>query len=107
MELKFKATGVAGHAALDTGINAIYRALDIIKTLDKIAKKSGHMEINVFGIKGGTQHNIIPDVCRFTASLKTDGAISEKDALREIRNAMPPYCKITAYKTSYYDRNRI
>jgi len=102
MILNFKVFGKAGHAALDNGINAIYRALDVIKDLDSFTKKLSdecEVKLDFISMKGGTQHNIIPELCKLKAILQVDGIYTEKEILKKIKDMLPSYCKVTISKS--------
>ena len=71
------AHGKSGHAAREEGINAIYEALDDLVWLrDYRFKKSsmllGHTKMTVTVLNSGTQHNVIPDECRFVIDVRTN-----------------------------------
>lgn len=71
------AHGVSGHAARNEGVNAIYIALDDINWLrtyqfDKISPLLGPVKMTVTVINAGTQHNVVPDECRFTIDIRTN-----------------------------------
>ena len=71
------AYGKSGHAAREEGINAIYEALDDLVWLrDYRFKKSsmllGHTKMTVTVLNSGTQHNVIPDECRFVIDVRTN-----------------------------------
>lgn len=78
------ARGKAGHAAREEGINAIYIALDDIARLKnfQFQKKSdllGAVKISVTQIEAGTQHNVVPDECRFVVDVRTNECYSNSD----------------------------
>lgn len=79
MVLDCVARGKAGHAARGEGLNAIYEALDDILWL----KEQG---MQVTQIEAGTQHNVIPDECRFVVDVRTEGDNLEK--LGSIKKAL-------------------
>ena len=71
------AHGKSGHAARQEGINAIYEALDDLVWLrDYRFKKTspllGATKMTVTVIQSGTQHNVIPDECRFVIDIRTN-----------------------------------
>lgn len=70
-----EATGVSGHAARNEGVNALYIALDDIATLrgttfSKVSPTMGEVKLTVTQINAGTQHNVIPDKCRFVVDIR-------------------------------------
>ena len=68
MVLDGQIKGVSGHAARNEGVNAIYRAMEVVNTLrnltfDKVSDMLGPIKITVSQIEAGTQHNVLPDLC--------------------------------------------
>lgn len=87
------ATGVSGHAARNEGINAIYKALDDINKLrnfkfDKISSTLGDIKISVTQITSGTQHNVVPDCCKYVADIRSTDAYSNEETVRIIAEAL-------------------
>lgn len=77
MVLDCIATGKAGHAARNEGINAITLAMKDIEWFHsyQFPKKSdflGPVKMSVTLIHAGTQHNVIPDRCEFTIDIRTN-----------------------------------
>ena len=71
------AHGVSGHAAREEGVNAIYEAIEDLQFIRnyKFRKKSlllGPTKMTVTIINSGSQHNVIPDECRFTIDVRTN-----------------------------------
>ena len=71
------AYGKSGHAAREEGVNAIYEALDDLVWLrDYRFKKSspllGPTKMTVTVLNSGTQHNVVPDECRFVIDVRTN-----------------------------------
>ena len=71
------ARGKSGHAARNEGVNAIYEALDDLLWLrDYQFKKSspllGPTKLSVTMVNSGTQHNVVPDECRFVIDVRTN-----------------------------------
>ncbi len=84
------AKGVAGHAARDVGENAILKAMPDIQWFHsyRFPKESdllGPVKMSVTIIEAGSQHNVIPDACRFTVDVRTTDTWSNTDVLEEIR----------------------
>ncbi len=78
------AKGMSGHAARGEGINAIYEALDDLVWLrnyrfEKVSDLLGETLMNVTIINAGTQHNVIPDECRFTIDIRTNEYYKNED----------------------------
>lgn len=71
------ARGKSGHAARNEGVNAIYEALDDLLWLRDYRFKRespllGPTKMTVTVINSGTQHNVIPDECRFVIDVRTN-----------------------------------
>lgn len=86
--------GVSGHAARNEGVNAIYKALPAISAMRSlrfpvVSEMLGPVKISVTQIEAGTQHNVVPDLCRFVADVRTTDAYSNTETLRLIREAVP------------------
>lgn len=94
MVLDGKIMGVSGHAARNEGVNAIYKAMDVVNTLKGLAfeKESeylGPVKISVTQISAGTQHNVVPDLCKIVVDVRTTDAYSNEDTLEIIRKSVP------------------
>lgn len=95
--------GISGHAARDEGVNAIYNALPVIDTLrtlqlPKVSPTLGPVKISVTQIQSGTQHNVVPDVCKIVVDVRTTDAFSNLETLELIRQAVPD-CRLTPRST--------
>lgn len=71
------AHGKSGHAARNEGVNAIYEALDDLLWLrdyrfEKVSPLLGPTKMTVTVVNAGTQHNVVPDECRFTIDVRTN-----------------------------------
>lgn len=82
--------GQAGHAARDTGINAIYLAMEDIawfknNTLDRVCPVLGPTKTTVTIIEAGKQHNVVPDICKYVVDVRTTSAYSYDELLEIIR----------------------
>jgi acetylornithine deacetylase len=78
------AQGKAGHAARDEGINALYIALDDIQILrgydfEKKSKMLGAIKVSVTQIEAGTQHNVVPDTCKFVIDIRSNECYSNQE----------------------------
>ena len=79
-----EAKGKAGHAAREEGINALYIALDDIQTLRnyRFQKESpflGPVKMTTTMIQAGTQHNVVPDTCRFVVDIRSNGLYTNQE----------------------------
>ena len=77
MVLDCTVDGVSGHAARDEGENAIYKALPVIDWFKNYQFPNespwlGKVKMSVTMIDAGTQHNVVPDCCKFTVDVRTN-----------------------------------
>lgn len=84
------AHGVSGHAARNEGVNAIYTALSDIATLrdyrfSRISPLMGEVKISVTQIGAGTQHNVVPDQCRFVVDVRPTDVYDNEEICRELQ----------------------
>ena len=91
--LDCEARGKSGHAARNEGINALYIALDDIARLrsfrfDRVSELLGPIGIAVTQITAGTQHNVVPDSCRFVVDLRTTDAYTNEETVEILRGAL-------------------
>jgi len=99
------AEGVSGHAARGEGVNAIYAALSDLEWLrtyrfDKVSGMLGSTVMNVTMINAGTQHNVIPDSCRFTIDVRTNELYRNEDVFNFIRANMKSNVKARSFRLS-------
>jgi len=90
MVLDCVAKGQSGHAARNEGVNAIYAAMRDIHWFrtHEFLKKSealGPIKMSVTMIDAGSQHNVVPDECRFVIDVRTTDAYSNQETLDIIR----------------------
>ena len=103
MVLDGEVYGEAGHAARNEGVNAIYKAMDVVETLrslrfEKESQMLGPVKISVTQINAGTQHNVVPDLCSLVVDVRTTDAYSNVETLELIRKAVPQ-CMLTPRST--------
>lgn len=90
------AHGRAGHAARNEGDNAIYHAL---RDIDLLARHSaelfpdispllGAVRTSVTIIQAGTQHNVVPDACRFTIDVRSTDRYDNDTILSILRQRL-------------------
>lgn len=87
-----EARGRSGHAARDEGVNALYLALDDIArlralSLPEVSPTLGPVKITVTQIEAGTQHNVVPDRCRFVVDTRTTDAYTNEQTVDLLRAA--------------------
>lgn len=83
------AEGVAGHAAHDNTVNAIYRALQDVAWIEqydfpKVTPWLGKVRMSVTQIEAGTQHNVVPDRCHFVIDIRFNEAYTHKEVFNII-----------------------
>ena len=99
------ARGVSGHAARGEGVNAIYRALDDIEWLrgyrfGKVSSLLGPTLMTVTVISAGTQHNVVPDECRFTIDVRTNEHYRNEDVFEFLRKHLSSEIKARSFRLS-------
>ena len=87
------AHGKSGHAARDEGENAIYKAMCDIEKLrnyrfERCSEQLGEIKISVTQISAGTQHNIVPDECRYVVDVRTTDAYSNEEVVALLQGAI-------------------
>lgn len=87
------AKGIAGHAARNEGINAIYNAIDAINRLKsfKFPLESnilGPIKLSVTMIEAGSQHNVIPASCKFVVDVRTTDAYSNIETVHILKKLL-------------------
>lgn len=90
MVLDCVARGRAGHAARNEGENAIYKALADIEwfrthQFSKTSEVLGPIKMSVTQVQAGTQHNVVPDECRFVVDVRTNECYRNVELLELIR----------------------
>ena len=102
MVLDCVSQGKAGHAARQEGDNAIYNAIKDIEWFRtyEFAKKSslfGPIKMSVTVIEAGSQHNVVPAVCKFTVDVRVTDAYRNEEVLKIIRQNVN--CEVTPRST--------
>ncbi len=87
------AEGRSGHAARDEGENALYKAMRDIELLRnfKFEKRSqllGDIRLTTTMIECGTQHNVIPDKCKFVVDCRTTDAYTNQQMVDILSGVM-------------------
>ena len=94
------AHGKSGHAARNEGVNAIYEALDDLVWLrdHQFRKKSlllGPTKMTVTVVNSGTQHNVVPDECRFVIDVRPNEHYQNEYLFDYLKKHMKK-CELTA-----------
>lgn len=105
MVIDATAKGKSGHAARGEGINAIYEAMDDICWLrkykfEKVSRLLGPTVMNVTVINAGTQHNVIPDTCKFTIDIRTNEHYRNEDVFSFLSSKMKSELKARSFRLS-------
>ena len=84
MVLDCTAHGKSGHAARNEGINAIYEALPDVEwfrtfSFPKVSPLLGPVKMSVTQINAGTQHNVVPDCCKYVVDVRSNECYSNKE----------------------------
>ncbi|TVT43706.1 M20/M25/M40 family metallo-hydrolase [Hymenobacter setariae] len=84
------ARGRTGHAARNEGDNALYKALDDINWLrayqfPNVSEMLGPVKMTVTQISAGTQHNVVPDECRYVVDVRPTECYTNEEILEIIR----------------------
>jgi acetylornithine deacetylase len=93
MVLDCEAQGIAGHAARDEGDNAIYKAMKAISwfesyQFDEQSPSLGPIKMTVTQVEAGTQHNVVPDRCRFVVDVRSTDAYQNIEILELIKKSV-------------------
>ena len=94
------AKGKSGHAAREEGVNAIYEALDDLVWLRdyRFKKESpllGATKMTVTVVNSGTQHNVVPDECRFVIDVRPNEYYQNEYLFAFLQKHMKK-CELTA-----------
>jgi len=105
MVVDAEAKGVSGHAARGEGVNAIYEALADLEWLrtyrfEKVSPLLGPTVMNVTMINAGTQHNVIPDSCRFTIDIRTNEMYTNEEVFDFLRRHLKSEVKARSFRLS-------
>lgn len=89
MVLDCTVRGKSGHAAREEGINSIYKALSDIKwfqnyKFEEVSELLGPVKMSVTQVNAGTQHNVVPDSCKFVVDVRTNECYSNEEAYKII-----------------------
>ncbi|WP_430934404.1 M20 family metallo-hydrolase [Saccharicrinis sp. 156] len=96
--LDCEAKGKAGHAARNEGVNAIYQALPDIEwfknfQFPEVSELFGPVKMTVTQVQAGSQHNVVPDSCKFVVDVRLNEKYSNQQAADIIQRKVD--CKVT------------
>ena len=97
------ARGKAGHAARQEGVNAIYKAVADIEILrnyhfENSSELLGPVKISITQIEAGTQHNVVPDVCRFVVDIRTNEFYSNEAVFNKLSTLVSSELKPRSFR---------
>lgn len=84
------AHGKSGHAAREEGENAILKAVQDIQWITnylfpEVSPFLGPVKMSVTIINAGTQHNVVPDICKFTIDVRTTEKYGNEEVLEVLK----------------------
>ena len=82
--------GESGHAARNEGENALYKAMKNIEwfksyEFEKTSEVLGSINMTVTQIEAGSQHNVVPDECRFVVDVRPNEFYSNEEVVALIK----------------------
>lgn len=97
------AHGRSGHAARDEGLNAIYEALDDLVWLrdyrfERVSQLLGPVKMSVTVVSAGTQHNVVPDECRFVIDVRSNELYTNEELFGIIRSHVRSELKARSFR---------
>lgn len=86
MVLDCEAKGESGHAAREEGVNAIYLAMEDINwfrtfQFPKLSSFLGPVKMSVTMIEAGSQHNVVPALCKYVVDVRSTDVYSNQEIL--------------------------
>ena len=99
MVIDMTAKGKSGHAARGEGVNAIYAMLDDLVWLrdyrfEQVSRLLGPTLMNVTVVNAGTQHNVVPDICRAVIDIRANEFYDNEEVFRFIQKHVT--CEVSA-----------
>ena len=103
MVLDCVAKGKAGHAAREEGINAIYKAMKDIEWLSSYqfplrTDMLGPVKMSVTMIESGTQHNVVPDMCKYVVDVRSNECYRNEELLTLIKEHVSSEVTARSYR---------
>ena len=86
-------TGKSGHAARETGKNAIYLAMEDLEIIqnhqfEKESEWLGAVKTTVTMINAGSQHNVIPGTCEYVIDVRTTDAYGNEEVFERLQHLL-------------------
>ncbi len=98
-----EAKGESGHAAREEGVNALYIALKDIEWMknyqfEKVSEVLGKTKMTVTQIEAGTQHNVVPDSCKFVIDVRTNEEYSNQEVFEILQQHTESELKARSFR---------
>lgn len=82
--------GESGHAARNEGVNSLYKAMKDIEwfrsfEFEQTSEMLGSINMTVTQIEAGSQHNVVPDECRFVVDVRPNECYTNEEVMDTIR----------------------
>lgn len=95
--------GESGHAARAEGENAIYKAIKDVQwfrtfQFEKVSEVLGEINMTVTLIEAGSQHNVVPDECRFVVDVRPNEFYTNDEVVTIIRRHVG--CEVSPRSTN-------
>ena len=96
------AHGKSGHAARNEGVNAIYEALDDLVFIrdyrfERVSPLLGPTKMQCTIVNSGTQHNVVPDECRFTIDVRTNELYTNEEVFEFLQTKLKSELKARSF----------
>lgn len=96
------AHGKSGHAARNEGVNAIYEALnDLVFIRDyqfeKVSPLLGPTKMQCTVVNSGTQHNVVPDECKFIIDIRTNEHYTNEEVFEFLQTKLKSDIKARSF----------
>ena len=112
MVIDATAHGKSGHAARNEGVNAIYKALDDLMFIrdykfERVSPLLGPTKMQCTIVNSGTQHNVVPDECRFTIDVRTNELYTNEEVFEFLKTKLKSDIKARSFhlhSSSLYKR---
>lgn len=96
------AHGKSGHAARNEGVNAIYEALDDLVFIrdykfEKVSPLLGPTKMQCTVVNSGTQHNVVPDECKFIIDVRTNEHYTNEEVFEFLQTKLKSDIKARSF----------
>ena len=96
------AHGKSGHAARNEGVNAIYEALDDLVFIrdykfEKVSELLGPTKMQCTVVNSGTQHNVVPDECKFIIDVRTNEHYTNEEVFEFLQGKLKSEIKARSF----------